>query len=588
MPLGTDALLTGAVIALLIAGLVRELLSPDVLVLAALAVLMVAGVVSPEEAFAGFSSPAVLTVGALFVVAGALSRTGAMHRASRALLGGARHPRQALLRLLSVSSLASAFLNNTPIVAMLLPPVMTWCRQRAIAPSKLLIPLSYAAIVGGVCTLFGTSTNLLVSNLLEREGLPPFEVFELGWVGIPCAVVAIAYLVAFAPWLLPARGPTLVEASGDPREYLIEMRLEAHSPLVGRTVEQAGLRHLAGLFLVRIERATGLLSPVSPHERLAADDVLSFAGALETIVDLQQLSGLVPAERQRKAAGRWSLHEAVVSPASPLVGTSIRDANFRNRYGAAVLAVHRHGDTLHGKLGDVVLRPGDTLLLEAAVGFARSFRNAADFYLISAVEDSEAPRYQRSAAALAVLAGVVITAGLGWLPIALAALVGAIAVIALRCLTPSEARGSVDASVLLVLAGSLGIARAVEVSGLADAFAGALVAASAGLGPLAVLAAVYVATMLLTELITNGAAAALVFPVALAAATQVGAEPRAFAVAVAVAASLSLATPLGYQTNLMVWAPGGYRFHDFLRVGLPLQCLLAGVALLSIYGFFGV
>jgi len=585
---GIEAVLTAIVVGAMIVGLVQERLSPDVLVFGALVLLMLLGVVDQTTALRGFASPTVVTVAALFVLAGAMRRTGALHQISSVVMGSVHRERQALLRLTAVASVSSAFLNNTPIVAMFLPAVLAWCRQHRIAPSKLLIPLSYAAIVGGVCTLMGTSTNLLVSDLLRSRGFDGFGLFELGWVGVPCAGVALLFLASLAPRLLPERGATLEEAVEDPRHYFVEMVLTTDSPLVGRSIEDAGLRHLQGLFLVRIERKNSTVSPVGPEEVLMGGDLLSFAGALETIVDLQQFRGLVPAGQvQREGGGGWQLHEAVISPASPLVGTSIREAGFRGRYGAAVVAVHRHGEPLHTKLGDVVLRPGDTLLLEAPFGFARSFRDSSDFYLVSAVEGGVAPLYQRTWIASALLAGVVASAALGILPISLAALGGAMGAIALRCLSPGEARGVIDASVLVVIASSLGVATAIEQSGLASALADVLVGAGASLGTLGVLVAVYVATMVLTEVITNNAAAAMVFPVALAAASQLGADPRPFAIAVAVAASLSLATPLGYQTNLMVWGPGGYRFRDFLVIGLPLQLLLGGVAILSIWLVWG-
>jgi len=585
---GIEAVVTAVIVGSMIVGLVQERLSPDILVFGALVLLMLAGVVDQKDALRGFASPTVVTVAALFVVAGAMRRTGALHQISGFVMGGARRERQALLRLTAVTSVSSAFLNNTPIVAMFLPAVLGWCKQHRVAPSKLLIPLSYAAIVGGVCTLIGTSTNLLVSDLLVGRELPALGLFELAWVGVPCASVALLFLFVFAPRILPERGATLEGAVDDPRHYLVEMVLAPDSPLVGRSVEGAGLRHLPGLFLVRIERETAMVSPVGPDEVLVGGDLLSFAGALETIVDLQQFRGLVPAGQvSRGRGGGWQLHEAVISPASPLVGTSIREAGFRGRYGAAVIAVHRHGEPIQGKLGDVVLRPGDTLLLEGPAGFARSFRDSSDFYLVSRVEGSEAPLHQRTWIATGLLVGVVVVSALGIVPISQAALAGAMGTVALRCLSPGEARGALDASVLVVIASSLGIATAIEQSGLAAALANLLVGVGTALGPVGVLVAVYVATMLLTEVITNNAAAAMVFPVAVAAAAQVGADPRPFAIAVAVSASLSLATPLGYQTNLMVWGPGGYRFRDFLTIGLPLQLLLACVAIASIWTVWG-
>jgi di/tricarboxylate transporter len=583
-----DAWITIAVIGAMIVGLVQERLTPDVLVLGALALLLVLGVLDPDEALPGFASPTVITVAALFVLAAAMRKTGALEMLSARVFGDVRGLRAALLRLTAITSLASAFLNNTPIVAMLLPGVLSWARRMRLSPSKLLIPLSYAAIAGGVCTLIGTSTNLVVHGLLQERGLPGFGMFELTFVGLPCVIVVIAALTLFAPRLLPDRLGTHAMPGGPPREYLVEMDLRGPSPLIGASIEEAGLRHLPGLFLVRIERSTGVLSPVGPQERLYEGDRLTFAGAVETIVDLQRFRGLVPVatERPPEADDRWLLHEAVVSPGSPLVGENIRDANFRGRYNAAIVAVHRHGERVLSKIGDIVLRPGDTLLIEAAPGFARSFRDSSDFHLVSEVEESAPPRHHRSSVALLALCGVVGMAALGWAPVVTLALGGSLFVVAAGCLSPGDARRSIDASVLIVIGASFGLARALDKSGAAGAIATWVVAVSASLGPVGVLVAVYALTMVLTETISNNAAAALVFPVAMLAATEVGADPRPFAVAVAVAASLSLATPLGYQTNLMVYGPGGYRFTDFLRIGVPLQLLLAPISLALITFFW--
>ena len=546
----------------------------------------------PAQGLAGFANPAVATIGALFVVAAAVQRTGALHGVSDGLFGRSRALRPVLLRLTGITTVASAFLNNTPIVAMFMPVVMTWARRAGISPSKLLIPLSYAAIAGGVCTLIGTSTNLVVSGMLQNvAGQAPFGMFELTLVGAPLALVVIFAVAALGPRILPARVDVLDEAGGTQREYLLEMRVGEDSPLVGRTIEAAGLRHLRGLFLVRIERASGIISPVGPQETLSVDDHLTFAGEVDTIVDVTtRFRGLEPIvhDRPPEADYRWRLHEAVVAAGSTLVGQNIREARFRSRYNAAVVAVHRRGERIESKIGDIFLHPGDVLLIEAAPGFGSSHGASPDFYLVNEVEESEPPNRERARIATGILVAVVALASTGAFPVVLVALAGAGAAVGMRCLTPGDARRSVDWSVLIVIAGSLGVAQGLVNSGVAPRFASLLVEASGGLGPVAVLVAVYFVTMLLTEIVSNAAAAALIFPAAIAAAAAVGADPRPFAVAVAVAASLSLATPLGYQTNMMVYGPGGYRYTDFLRLGLPLQVFLGVLAVPAIAVLWGV
>ncbi|HKK09044.1 MAG TPA: SLC13 family permease [Gemmatimonadota bacterium] len=583
-----DAWITLAVVALTVAALAREVLSPDLLLFGALVVLVAAGVLDMGQALSGFSNPVLLTIAGLLVVAAGLRATGALEAVTDLVLGRSRSVRQALARMTGTTAAASAFLNNTGIVAMGIPAVTRWARRRGVAPSRLLIPLSYASILGGVCTLIGTSTNLVVDGLLKSHGLAGFSFFELAAVGVPVALLGLVYLLVVAPRLLPDRSEAQADAE-TAREYLSEMALSAPSPLIGRTVEEAGLRHLPGLFLVRIERETGIVAPVGPGERLAAGDHLTFAGLAATIVDLRRFRGLEPAagvepgERHPAPADgeALELHEAVVSPGSPLVGTSIRETSFRARYNAVVIAVHRHGERIEKRIGDIVLRPGDTLMLEAAAGFDRAFRDSTDFYLVSRVDDSTAPRYGRQGMAAGILAAVVVLAATGLVPITLAAAGGGLAMVVSGCLTVGEAKRAVDWSLLVVIGSALGIAVAMERSGAAEILARGVLDASMGLGPVGVLAGVFAATLVVTELITNNAAAALMFPVALSVAGDLGLAARPLLVAVTLAASLSMSTPLGYQTNLMVYGPGGYRFTDFTKVGLPLQ-LAAGALAVAI------
>lgn len=574
---------TLAVLLLTILALAREILSPDVLLFGALIVLTVARVVDLPTALAGFSNPALVTVAALFVVAGALRATGALSAATHAVLGTHRSIERTLGRLSGATAAVSAFVNNTPIVAVGVPEVTSWAKRQGVSPSRLLIPLSFASILGGLCTLIGTSTNLVTDGLLRARGLPGLGFFEISAVGVPCALLGVLYLALVAPRLLPDRTPIRVKGE-DVRRYLVEMRLSSGSPLAGRSVEDAGLRHLPGLFLVRIERSTGVLSPVGPAERLLEGDRLTFAGVVETIVDLRRFRGLEPmaTERPPEADASWELHEAVVSPGSPLVGTTIRDASFRSRFNAAVVAVHRHGERIESRIGDIVLRPGDTILLEAAPGFSRAFRDSTDFYLVSRVEGSSAPNTDRALRALLILAGVVALAAFRVLPVALAALLGGLATVVLRCQSYGEARRSVDWSVLVLIGSALGLARALDASGAAAWLGGGIVDVGHLFGTAGSLAAVYVGTLVLTTVVTNNAAAALMFPIVIAAAESQGLPARPLVIVMTVAASLSFATPVGYQTNLMVYGPGGYRFTDFTRVGLPLQLLLGFLTVLLV------
>ncbi|MGH7962121.1 MAG: SLC13 family permease, partial [Candidatus Binatia bacterium] len=373
-----EAWFTLAVVALGAGALIRGLLAPDLIFVGMLALLLVAGIVSPQEALVGFSNPEVISVGALFVVAGAMQNTGALGFVATRIFGRIRTNRQALLRMMIPVAGISAFLNNTPIVAMFTPVVIDWTRRHRFSPSRFLIPLSYATILGGTCTLIGTSTNLVVNGLMVGAGMPGMAFFELSAVGVPCAVIGLTFIALLGRRLLPNR-KRLIESLGESRrEYLVEMEVMADCPLAGQRVEEAGLRNLPGLFLIRVERAEEIVAPVGPEERLKVNDRLVFTGVVSTIVDLQKIRGLVPAGDHRESQEQFltenNLSEAVISEDSPLVGSTIRDANFRTHYGAAVVAVHRSGRRLGGKIGDIILRAGDTLLLEASPGFARAYR----------------------------------------------------------------------------------------------------------------------------------------------------------------------------------------------------------------------
>ena len=405
-----EAWLTVAVLLAVIAAMARELAGPDVILMAGVITLAAAGVLTPAETFAGFANESMLTIGALLVLAAALRATGALEASFGRIFGRTRSERVGLLRMVFPIATVSAFLNNTTIVAMMTPVVIDWAHRNRMSPGRFLIPLSFATILGGVTTIIGTSTNLTVAGMMLQSGMKPMGFFELAPVGIPVCAAGLAYLVWFAPRLLPARKEPTEDLGEARREYTVAMIVELRSPLANRSVEDAGLRHLPGLFLVEIDRAGRVITPVASDEVLYESDRLVFAGVVDTIVDLSRIRGLVPAtddERPASSDPGRRLSEAVVSHSSPLVGRSIRDAGFRTVYDAAVIAVHRNGERVAGKIGDIVLRPGDTLLLQTAPGFARVHGNSPDFYLVSEIAGTENPRYDRAWVALGVLAALI-------------------------------------------------------------------------------------------------------------------------------------------------------------------------------------
>lgn len=533
---------------------------PDLVLLGALTLLLTCGVIGPTDALAGFANEGMATVAVLFVVAAGLRDTGAMALVVQQTLGRPKTIVGAQARMMLPVAAMSAFLNNTPIVAMMLPVIDDWSRRTRISPSKLMIPLSYATILGGLCTLIGTSTNLVVNGLLVQAGLPGRGLFDMSWIGLPCCLVGLLYILALSPWLLPDRKAAAAEPE-DPRSYTVEMLVEPGSGLVGQTIEQAGLRHLPGLYLMEIDRDGELLVAVSSLEKLRGNDRLVFVGIVESVKDLQKVRGLKPATNQvfklNAPRSQRCLIEAVVSNSCPLVGMTIREGRFRTVYNAAVIAVSRNGERLHQKVGDIELQAGDTLLLEAHPSFADQMRNSRDFFLVSRLEDSTPPRHERAPVALLILAGMVVAAGAGWLSMFNAALLAGGLLLLTRCVRTTAARRSIDWQVLLVIAASFGLGRAMERTGAAAEIAGRLIN-FAGSNPYVALAVVYFVTMLFTEVMSHIAAAVVVFPIALATAKSLGVEFTPFAMAMMMAASCGFATPIGYQTNLMVYGPGGY------------------------------
>jgi len=575
---------TLAVVVIALGAMIRQFAAPDLILMAALLSLGLGGVLTPSETFAGFANPAVATIGALFILSAALRQTGALDLTVGRFLAGARGPIAGAIRITAPVATLSAFLNNAPIVAMMTPSVMDWARRNNLSPSRFLIPLSYAAILGSSTTLIGTSVNMTVAGLITGAGMEPMGFFELAPVGVPICAVGLLYLVFVAPRRLPDRIDPREGLGERRREYVTSMLVGDDCPLVDRTVEEAGLRRLPGLFLVEIDRGGRVITPVAPDEAVRSGDRLVFAGVVSTIIELQRIRGLLPIAEEEATASdpTHRLAEAVVSRSSPLVGRSIRDANFRTVYDAAVIAVHRNGERVPGKIGEIVLRSGDTLLLQCAPGFLRAHRNSPDFFLVSELEDDTKPRYELAGLSLAVLAAMVIAVSLGMLPIAIAAFAAVGIMLLMRCITGPQARRSVDWSVLVVIGAGLGIAGAMEKTGAAQLIARVLVDSVVHLGPLGALALIYGACLLLAELLHHNAAVAIMFPVAVATAHQVGADPRGFVMAVAFASCCAFASPVTYQAHLIVYGPGGYRFADFVKVGLPLDLVCGTIAILTI------
>ncbi len=587
----------------MVVGLALEVASADFILFLALSSFMLTGIITPTEALSGFSNKGMLTVAILFIVSYAVQNTGALEGIGNLFLNRRRKGSlsKMLLRMMVPVSALSAFLNNTPIVIMFTPMVKRWAARLNFSPSKFLIPLSYATIFGGVCTLIGTSTNLVVHGLMLDNKMQGISMFELAQVGLPCAVIGWLYLALIGKRLLPDRKDMVEVIEENSKEYIIEMKAKGGCELIGKTIKDAGLRNLRGLFLIEIERNGKPLGPVSGEEKISEEDILVFVGVTSAVVDLYEIKGLVPVEQERveKDIGfmRRNLLEAVISSSSPVIGQTVKECRFREKYGAGVIAVHRNGERVKSKVGSIKLRAGDTLLLLTRSDFLRKWRNSQDFYLISNVKAVKPKRYDKAFIAMGIVALMVIAATVGrYMPklagsqigMLHAAFAAAILLVATRCVSYSEARDSIRWDVIITIACAFGVSKALQKSGAASAIAGFIIDIVKDFGPIGVLAGIYLLTTVFTEIITNNAAAALIFPIAFSAAAQMGVSPKPFFIAIAIAASASFATPIGYQTNLIVQGAGGYKFRDYLKVGIPLNILffIASTVLIPIFWKF--
>lgn len=569
------------VIFIMMATLFLEVARPDLIVFGTLMLFLITGVLSSEEALQGFANEGMLTVALLFIIAGAIQKSGIFDRMLAFLLGSGSSPRGAMFKMMAPVAGMSAFLNNTPIVAAFTPSVRKWCEDRNISPSKFLIPLSYITILGGTITLMGTSTNLIVHGMLLEEGLGGFSIFQLAWVGIPIAILGLFYLLTIGYKLLPDHKNITETFQEQSREYLAEMIVEDSHPHIGKTVEQAGLRNLKGLFLIEIIRGTQRVFPVKSTTIIESGDRLIFTGAVQTIAELQHSKGL----RLKPGAdlsldilenGNTQLVEVVISHQSSLLHKKLETTKFRGLYDAAVIAVRRNHERIEGKIGDIILKPGDTLLLLAGTDFSQRKGLNSDFYVVTPMKNPFLSKVDVRKGFFTVAILVIMIALVTFEVFSMFEAMGIAVVVlfATRVITPGEAKKSVQLNVLLLIASAIGIGAALEVTGAATWVASGLVQFGEPFGMLAVLFLVYLMTNTLTEMITNNAAAVLMFTIAISAAEQIGANPMAFAVVVAIAASASFITPIGYQTNLIVYGPGGYKFTDYAKVGFPLSIIV--------------
>jgi di/tricarboxylate transporter len=596
--LSLDILLTLAVALGALVLFVSNRLRVDVVGLMVMATLILLGLVTPQEGISGFANEATITVAAMFILSAGLLRTGAIDVLGRWVgrLAGKSEFRLLLVACLLVVPM-SAFINNTPVVVVMIPLILGLTREMGVAPSRLFMPISFASQMGGTLTLIGTSTNLLVAGLVLELGLERIHLFQITGPALVLTTLGLVYLLTVGRWLTPVRkGGADVMERYELRDYLSVLVVEPDSPHVGRTLRETRFAQTHGLDIVQIDREGRRLSAPGGDMVLEAGDHLLVHGKVPDIARVSEIEHLRLAgaksslsEDGEAESGNdgetLQLAEIIVPPRSPALGRSLRDLAFRGRYGVSVLAAQRHGEPLHERLRDLVLQSGDILLVQGTPRQLRDIHRTGQLAVLGPV-DLPAKRIRKIKFSVSIIIAVVALAAFGVTTILVSAILGVIAMFLTGCLKPDEAYREIDWMVIVLLGSLIPLGIAMQNTGTAQYIAAGILRTTAPFGLIGALAAFYLLTSLLTELISNNAAAVVLTPIAVATGSALGVSPLPFVIAVMFAASNSFLTPIGYQTNTFVYGPGGYRFSDFFRVGAPLSVILLIAAVFVIPLFF--
>ncbi|MAC94207.1 MAG: SLC13 family permease [Flavobacteriales bacterium] len=562
-------------IVFLLSALYLEWFRPTVVFFIAILFLVIGGVLTPSEALHGFGNEQLAVIILLLIISDIFRKSSVIDVLFNKLFGKSNSLSRFRFSMMLLVASFSAFFNNTPLVAMMMPYVNRWSNQKKVSASKLLIPLSYAAILGGCVTLIGTSTNLIVNGMAVDNGFEPLGIFDFTAVGLPMLILGVLYLSLFGNKLLPSKSTDAEKLYKQSREFFIETMVKSNSPLLGKTVENAGLRNLKGLYLVELIRDEHSITPVSPDEILQEEDTLIFAGETTAVEEISKsdLGLTLPKTVERMIDKKSSINEIVVSFNSSLIGKKVMDTDFRARFDAAIVAVHRNGEKLSGKIGEIELRAGDVLLVFSGSDFLSRTKNNQAFYILTHIEEPEDINVTKvSLVFLSLLASIIISATTT-IPLIIGLSVVLMLAIFMKIVPLNEIRKGMDFELIMLIAFGLAFGKAMINSGASLYIADLFMLLNNYVGSIGFLMIMFIVTNILAAYITNKAAVAILFPISIALAADLGFNPIPFILIVSFGAAANFITPIGYQTNLMVYGPGGYSFKDFMKVGMPLTIL---------------
>lgn len=567
-------------------------MGPAFTFLLAVSVLGLFKIITPAEILSGFANEQIVVIIMLLLLGDIIRKESIIEIIFDKIFKSAKSYKGFMAQMMVLVGGFSAFLNNTPLVAVMMPYVDSWSKKNKISSSKLLMPLSFAAILGGTVTLIGTSTNLIVNGLvIDQKIIPNFpslDMFDFTIVGLPMFIIGFFYILFFGEKLLPNNLENIDEIISKTREYTVEVQIRKSSHLIGKTIASGDLRNLKGLFLVEIVRNNFTLQVVTPDTLLLEGDILFFAGDTADIADLvKPESGLTfPEMGMYKKRSYTEIIEVVISHNSPLMNTNAKDVNFRSRYDCAVIAVHRNGEKIKGKIGTIKLKAGDVLLLIAGSDFLKKTNDLTDFYFISKVKEIKRKENYKIIILIGGTALAILLSILKIMPLFLSLIVLFILILFFKIASPKDVHKNIDYNLAIIIALSLALGTAMMKTGVADIIADLLINLFLPLGNIGMLFGIYIITAFLAAYITNKAAVAIIFPISLTMALHLNADPMPFILVVSFAAAANFMTPIGYQTNLMVYGPGGYKFKDFFKVGFPLTMIYMLVTVFILYYYY--